>query len=92
MINDSSKANSWIMYFNANNLYGWVMMQQIHFRGFQRVDISIDKVLATPDGNNEGIVVEVGIEYPEHLHDTYSDYPLVPEAISNLEPWLGDYQ
>ena len=65
------------MYLVVNNLYGWAMMQQLPVCGFQWVDISIDQVLATPDGNNEGYVVEVDLEYPEHLHDTHSDYPLV---------------
>ena len=68
------------------------MMQQLPVCGFQWVDISIDQVLATPDGNNEGYVVEVNREYPEHLHDTHRDYPLAPEAISVSEAWLGDYQ
>ena len=26
---DKSKPNSWIMYLDANNLYGWAIMQQL---------------------------------------------------------------
>ena len=66
---DSSKPNSWIIYLDANNLYGWAMEQQLPVHGFQWVGISIDQVLATPDDSNEGYVVEVDLEYPKYLHD-----------------------
>ena len=67
-------------------------MQQLPVGGFQWVDISIDQVLATPYGNNKGYVMEVDIEYSEHLHSTHCDYPLATEAISVPEAWLGNYQ
>ena len=69
---NESKSNSLIMYLDANNLYGWAMMQQLLVSGFQWVDISIDQVLTTPDGNNEGYVMEVDIEY----------------GISNVKTWM----
>lgn len=62
---DSSKPNNWIMYLDANNQYGWAMMQMLPVGGFQWVDISIHQLLATPDDGNDGYVVEVDIEYPE---------------------------
>jgi hypothetical protein len=37
-------------------------------------------------------VLEVDLEYPEHLHDSHSDYPLAPEAMSVPESWISDYQ
>ena len=67
-------------------------MQQLSVGGFQWVDVSKYQVLATPDDNNDGYVVEVDLGYSEHLHNTYSNYPLAPEAIYVPEAWLGDYQ
>ena len=67
-------------------------MQQLPVSGFYWVDISIDQVLATPDCNNEGYVVEADIQYPDQLRNIHSDYPLAPETISVPEAWLGDYQ
>jgi len=39
-------------------------------------------VLTTPDDAPEGYVLEVDLDYTEHLHDTHNDYPLAPEAMS----------
>ena len=89
---DSTKLNNWIMYLDANNLYGWAMKQLLPVRGFQWDNPELDEVLSTPDDAPKGYVQEVDLVYPEHLHDAHSDYPLAPEAISVPEQWLSDYQ
>jgi len=89
---DSSKQNSWIIYLDANNLYGWAMIQPLPVGGFQWVNPQLDEVLATPDDAPEGYVLEVDLDYPEQLHDAHSDYPLAPEAMTVPEVWMSDYQ
>ena len=32
---DKSKSSSYIMYYDANNLYGWAMSQKLPTRGFK---------------------------------------------------------
>ena len=49
----------------------------------------IDEMLATPDNAEYGYVVETN--YPEHLHDAHSDYPLAPEAMVVPESSISDY-
>lgn len=90
---ENTKPNSWILHLDANNLYGWAMMQHLPVCGFQWVEgEALDKVLAlTPDAP-EGYILEVDIEYSENLHDAHSDYPLAPEKMSIPETWLSDYQ
>jgi hypothetical protein len=34
-----------------------------------------------PDDGPTGYLLEVNLEYLEHLHDTYSKYPLAPESL-----------
>jgi len=46
---DSTKPNNWIIYLDANNLYGWAMKQLLPVGGFQWVNPELDEVLATPD-------------------------------------------
>ena len=75
---DSTKPNSWVMYLDSNNLYGWAMMQLLPVGGFQWVNAELDEVLTTPDDATKGYIVEVDLEYPEHLHDSHNDYPLAP--------------
>ena len=89
---DSTKPNSWVMYLDSNNLYGWAMMQLLPVGGFQWVNAELDEVLTMPDDVAEGYIIEVDLEYPEHLHDSHNDYPLAPETISVKEQWLSDYQ
>ena len=89
---DSTKPNSWIMYLDADNIYGWAMMQPLPVRGFQWSNKVVDEVLATPDDAPEGYILEVDIEYPEHLHDAHSDNPLAPETMTVPEAWISDYQ
>ena len=89
---DSTKPNKWIMYLDANNLYGWAMNQLLPVGGFQWVSPELAEVLATPDDGPEGYITEVDLEYPENLHDSHSDYPLAPEAMSVPEEWMSDYQ
>jgi len=88
----STKPNRWIMYLDANNVYGCAMKQLLPVRGFQWVNPELDEVLTTPDDAPEGYVLKVHLNYPEHLHDAHSDCPLAPEAISVPEQWLSDYQ
>ena len=92
---DTTKPNNWIMYLDANNLYGWAMQQMLPVGGFIWCEDSPDflnEILATPDDAPEGFLLEVDLEYPEHLHDAHNDYPLAPETLSVREDWLSDYQ
>jgi len=89
---DSTKPKNWIMYEDANNLYGWAMMQPLPVRGFQWSSKTANEVLATPDNAPEGYIVEVDLDYPEHLHSSHDDYPLAPEAMTIPAAWMSDYQ
>ena len=89
---DSTKPNKWIMYLDANNLYGWAMNQLLPVGGFQWVSPELAEVLASPDDGPEGYITEVDLEYPENLHDSHSDYPLAPETMTVPEAWMSDYQ
>jgi hypothetical protein len=90
---DPEKPTSWIKYDDANNLYGWAMGQVLPVGGFEWVSgLQSDEVLAMPDDGREKYVLEVDLEYPEHLHDSLSDYSLAPEALSVPEAWISGYQ
>ena len=44
----------------------------------QSVSPELDEVLTTHDDALEGYVLEVDLDYPEHLHNVHNDYPLAP--------------
>ena len=87
---DESKDVSSIIYIDANNLYGVIMLQySLPLKDFELVeDISLEKILQTKNEGDIGFLVEVDLEYSDELHDKHADYPLVPdkEPIDPLEP------
>jgi ribosome-binding factor A len=90
---DATKPSSSILYLDANNLYGWAMSQCLPMSDFKWADeVSMEVVMKTAEDANTGYILEVDLEYPKHLHDAHSDYPLAPETMSVPEEWLGDYQ
>ncbi|GFT97428.1 uncharacterized protein NPIL_365611 [Nephila pilipes] len=75
---EPSKPQNFLLYLDANNLYGWAMSQPLPLNNFKWVDfLEVDHI----DENGEkGYILEVDLEYPESLHDYHSDLPLAPES------------
>ncbi|CAH1106760.1 unnamed protein product [Psylliodes chrysocephalus] len=78
---DTSKTDSYLMYFDINNQYGYAMSQPLPYAGFEWADTNID-VTTIPDDAAEGYMLEVDLEYPEHLHDHHKDIPFCAEHIN----------
>lgn len=76
---DKDKLKSYLIYLDANNLYGWAMSQFLPVGGFEWVDV--DTNFDVPDNSEYGFILEVDLEYPPELHDLHSDLPLCPENI-----------
>ena len=82
---DKNKDSKYLMYLDANNLYGCAMSEKLPTHGF--------KWLTSGEMNNlfnnqivqewERIpcILEVDLKYPENLHDPHNDYPLCPERV-----------
>ena len=87
---DSKKDNNYIMYYDANNLYGWAMSQPLPCSGFKWKQRNKDGKYDRP--KDKGHILEVDLEYPKHLHKSHNDYPLAPEKLAVKEEWLSDYQ
>ena len=85
----ASKGDNYIMYYDANNLYGWAMSRSLPYGGFKW--ITIDGKLP-PLQEGKGRIYEVDLEYPKHLHKLHNDYPLAPEKLAVKKEWLSDYQ
>jgi hypothetical protein len=78
---DATKPTSYIMYVDANNLYGWSMMENLPVSHFEWCNPTIEEVLTGNYSCNNGMLVECDLEYPEDLHDLHNDLPLAPERI-----------
>ena len=91
---DKKAPSKYIMYLDANNLYGWTMSQYLPTGSFKWLSQKqIEKInLGKYTGNSKkGLILEVDLEYPKKLHDLHNDYPLGPEKVKVTEDMLSDY-
>jgi len=84
-----------IMYWDANNLYGWAMSQPLPVRGFrwlERAEIDAIDWLTLKRDDPIGYFIECDLEYPEELHDEHNAYPLAAERMVVDMPTLSTKQ
>ena len=91
---DEKAPSKYIMYLDANNLYGWAMSQYLptgNFKWMTDKEISkIDLGKYKADGKKE-LILEVDLEYPQELHDIHNDYPVTPEKVKVSNNMLSAY-
>jgi hypothetical protein len=91
---DSSKPHSYIIYLDANNLYGWAMSQPLPVGGFRFLtdeEISQLDFTQIPDDSETGYFVECDLEYPAELHEIHNDFPLAPEHMRVTKEMLSPF-
>ena len=89
------KPSSYILYLDANNLYGWAMSQPLPTDAFwwEEDCEQLAKTIADhPADGPEGFVLEVDLEYQEDLHHAHNSYPLAPEHMVVQKKWMSEYQ
>ena len=89
-----SKPNSYIMYLDANNLYGWAMSKPLPKSGFKwkRVMPTEEEIMNKKENAKKGWILEVDLEYPAELHKEHNSYPLAPEKKIVKKENMSDYQ
>ncbi|XP_025159353.1 uncharacterized protein LOC112589602 [Harpegnathos saltator] len=76
---DPLQPSSYLMYFDVNNLYGWAMCQQLPYAEFRWVDdVSNFDVSSIALDSSIGYILEIDLEYQQHLHDAHTDLPFCP--------------
>ena len=66
-----------------NNLYGWLVTEYLPYERFEWLKI-VDEfdVISITEKSPIGYFLEVGLEYPDELHELHNDYPLAPEKLA----------
>jgi hypothetical protein len=88
---DPNKPSSYIMYEDANNLYGLAMCKPLPTGGYEWCEMTKEKIMTWSEEDDVGYFVEVNLRIPEHLHDKFNDYPLAPERLSVKGSQLSPY-
>ncbi|KAL9958234.1 hypothetical protein ACROYT_G035222 [Oculina patagonica] len=91
---DPNKPKKYIMYLDANNLYGWAMSNPLPKSGFRwkRVMPTENEIMRKKEFAKTGWILEVDLEYPAELHEEHNSYPLAPEKKKISEELYSDYQ
>ena len=82
---DRDIISSYLMYLDANNLYGWAMSQKLAANGFKWVEKSRllrcnDTFIKNQNENSDkGYFLEVDIDYPKELFNLHKDLPFLTE-------------
>ena len=85
-----NKKSTYLIYLDANNLYGWAMSEPLPYGGFRWLeDFPENKMLPKVEG--KGRFYEVDLEYPKELHDLHNDYPCAPESMHITNDMLSEY-
>ena len=90
---DPLRPTNYLQYLDADNLYGWAMLQPLPTGEFKWVDIenlkqearelkrTIDMMVRNSNNLGVGYVLEVDVKYPRELHDHHNDLPFMCEKI-----------
>ena len=80
---DKSIESSYLIYLDANNLYGWAMSQKLPVNGFKwENDLSRfneDFIKNYNENSDIGYFFEVDVEYPKKLFGLHKDLRFLPE-------------
>ena len=82
---DKNKESSFLIYVDANNLYGWAMSKKLPADGFKWVDdLSIfteDFIKSYDEEGDVGYLLAVDVEYPIKVRLSHKYLPFLPEKM-----------
>ncbi|XP_014476714.1 PREDICTED: uncharacterized protein LOC106745535 [Dinoponera quadriceps] len=78
---EDASYESYLMYYDVNNLYVWAMSEPLPYGDFHWLDdtdiLRLDVTSVSPI-SAIGYILEVDIAYPHELHDAHADLPFCP--------------
>ena len=79
---DKNQKSSFLVYLDANNLYGWAMSQPLPVGNFKWMnEKELENWERFVEQEGKGCILEVDLLYPKELHDLHNDFPLAPEIL-----------
>ena len=78
-----------IWYLDANNLYGYAMMQKLPYKDFQFTTTTLDVILYTPDDSGHGYYIVCDIDYNNECKERTEQLALMPNKRKINDNELG---
>ena len=80
---DKNMESSYLMYVDANHLYGWVMSQKLPVNGFKWVKklskFNESFIKGYNENSETGYFLEVDVKFPKVLFNLHKDLPFLPK-------------
>ena len=92
---DPTQLSRFLLYLDANNLYGWAMSQIMphgNFKWMSEDEFKNIDWLHQTDEQTTGYFVECDLVYPPEIHDEHNDYPMAPERMVLHEEMISETQ
>jgi hypothetical protein len=86
--------DTYIVYLDANNLYGYAMCQYLPTGDFKwnTDEWNAKKILELQDDDEFGYLFDVNVSYPEELHEYFNQYPPLPTNMQVKTDYLNEWQ
>ena len=79
------KESPYLQYWNVNNSYGWIMLQNIPVNYFEWIkdtfEFNEDFIKKYNEESDEGYFLEVNVQYLEKSHEHHNDLPFLTERM-----------
>ena len=89
---DPKRESKHIIYFDANNLYGYTMPKFLPGSGFKWIDSKEFDLKKYSSNSSKGCVLQGDLKYPKELQEWHNDYSLAPEKIQIKREILSEHQ
>ena len=80
---DKNIDSSYLIYLDANNLYGWGMSQRLRVNGFEwmkQLSEFDERFIKNYDENSDKrYILKVDVKYPKNLFTFHKDFPFLAE-------------
>ena len=84
-----TKSHRNIWYIDANNLYGYAMMQKLPYKDFQFTTTTLDAILNTSDDSDRGYYIVCDIDYTNECKERTEQLALMPNKRKINDNELG---
>ena len=92
---DENQKTSHILYLDMNSLYPTAMKTYLPYKNFEWDEdtekYTMNFIMNIADEGSRGCILEVDLDYPDHLHDLHNMYPLAAEHVTTSLQFLSPY-